>query len=135
MKTLYFIRRHWIKFTIALLTAFFIIVMTTWAANRFRKKEDRAEQVRIAILECTTPGTPNNPHSCFDKVQAQSQQRNSTVIQHAIEVLAIDNDCRLRRTLWGMPAPEERDGEGRLIPCPEQTPSHIYPGDGRPPPL
>lgn len=135
MKVLSFLRRNWVKFTISGLLILLVISTTLWAGGKAQDKESRAEQIRTVLLECTTPGSLGDPHPCFEQIQLQSQQRNSKVIAHAIEVLAIDNDCRLRRTLWGLPAPEERDENDRLIPCPDQTPHHIYPGDGRQPPL
>lgn len=129
--TLCFIRRHWMKFLLAFIVIIVIIITTFWAARRTHLRLTSQDEVRRAILECTTPGTPGVPHPCFEQVQLQSRAQTA----RAIEFLAIDNDCRLRRTLWGLPAPEDRDSDGHLIPCPQQTPTRVYPGDGTRPPL
>lgn len=134
-KIRYVLREHFLKIIVVTLSIVMIIITTIWATHRFQKKESAQDRVRTAILECTTPGSPENPNQCFVQVQAQSAARGNQTIRRAIELLAVDNDCRLRRTLWGLPAPEARDDEGHLIPCPAQTPPHIYPGDGSIPPL
>lgn len=127
-----FFSRHKGKFLTALLAILLIISTTLYSAQRFRAKSESADQLREVIADCTVPG-PNPPprtgHRCYD----DGLKRQGETLQRLITQLAIDNDCRLRRTLEGLPAPEKTDEQGRIVPCPDQTPTNVYPGDGTKP--
>lgn len=92
----------------------------TWGNDQAADRQARGERIirqgdaliaqNDRVIDCTTPG-----RQCFEESQRRSAQ--------TLGVAFAEMDCRNRRALASLPAPDPTKG-----PCAGQTPPSVYPG-------